>query len=84
MFPTNFLPEWFHILMGYPQKLDDKLVKRLESAITKSDYSQGKKLKVITKVVSSTLHNQSTASVVPVLTEFFSIDQPRYPRWPHC
>jgi F-type H+-transporting ATPase subunit O len=30
--------------------LDDKLLKRIETAVTKSEYSQGKKLKVITKV----------------------------------
>lgn len=33
-----------------PQKLDDKLLRRLETAISKSEYSQGKKLKVTTKV----------------------------------
>ncbi|MCJ1432972.1 ATP synthase F0 subcomplex subunit OSCP atp5 [Xylographa pallens] len=31
-------------------KLDDKTLKRLETAVGKSEYSQGKKLKVITKV----------------------------------
>ncbi|KIW20884.1 ATP synthase F1, delta subunit [Exophiala spinifera] len=31
-------------------KLDDKLLKRLEAAIAKSEYSQGKKLKTVTKV----------------------------------
>ncbi|KAL6243955.1 ATP synthase F0 subcomplex subunit OSCP atp5 [Rhinocladiella similis] len=31
-------------------KLDDKLLKRLEAAISKSEYSQGKKLKTVTKV----------------------------------
>jgi F-type H+-transporting ATPase subunit O len=32
------------------QKLDDKLIKRLETAVSKSQYSQGKKMKVVTKV----------------------------------
>lgn len=32
------------------QKLDDKLLKRLEAAISKSEYSQGKKLKLTSKV----------------------------------
>ncbi|OAL18396.1 hypothetical protein AYO22_10716 [Fonsecaea multimorphosa] len=32
------------------QKLDDKLLRRLEAAISKSEYSGGKKLKVVTKV----------------------------------
>ncbi|ETI26459.1 ATP synthase F1, delta subunit [Cladophialophora carrionii CBS 160.54] len=31
-------------------KLDDKMLRRLETAISKSEYSQGKKLKVVTKV----------------------------------
>jgi len=31
-------------------KLDDKLLKRLETAIGKSEYSQGKKLKTVTRV----------------------------------
>ncbi|MCJ1414229.1 ATP synthase F0 subcomplex subunit OSCP atp5 [Xylographa parallela] len=31
-------------------KLDEKTLKRLETAVSKSEYSQGKKLKVITKV----------------------------------
>jgi len=33
-----------------PQKLEDKLLRRLEAALSKSEYSQGKKLKVVTKV----------------------------------
>lgn len=32
------------------QKLDEKLLRRLETAIAKSEYSQGKKLKVTSKV----------------------------------
>lgn len=32
------------------QKLDPKTIQRLETAVSKSDYSQGKKLKVIPKV----------------------------------
>ncbi|KIW64997.1 ATP synthase F1, delta subunit [Phialophora macrospora] len=31
-------------------KLDEKLLRRLETALSKSEYSQGKKLKVVTKV----------------------------------
>ncbi|EEQ87549.1 ATP synthase F0 subcomplex subunit OSCP atp5 [Blastomyces dermatitidis] len=34
------------------QKLDAKTVQRLEAAIAKSEYSQGKKLKVVTKINS--------------------------------
>lgn len=34
------------------QELDSKTVSRLEKAVTKSEYSQGKKLKVVTKVRS--------------------------------
>ncbi len=32
------------------QKLEDKVLRRLEAAIAKSEYSQGKKLKVVPKV----------------------------------
>lgn len=32
------------------QDLDPKLLRRLETAVGKSEYSQGKKLKVVTKV----------------------------------
>ena len=32
------------------QKLEDRVVRRLETAIGKSEYSQGKKIKVVTKV----------------------------------
>jgi F-type H+-transporting ATPase subunit O len=35
------------------QKLDDKTLKRLETAVAKSEYSQGKKLKVVPKVCSN-------------------------------
>jgi len=38
------------MLVTSAAKLDDKLLKRLETAVAKSDYSQGKKLKVLTKV----------------------------------
>lgn len=34
----------------YEQEIDAKTVKRLETAVSKSPYSQGKKLKVSTKV----------------------------------
>ena len=34
----------------YLQKLDPKTIQRLETAVSKSEYSQGKKLKVIPKV----------------------------------
>lgn len=33
-----------------PQKLEPKLLQRIEQAITKSEYSQGKKLKTVTRV----------------------------------
>jgi len=53
--------EKFSVLMGASrgemeliitsaQKVDDKMIKRVEAAIAKSEYSQGKKLKVVTKV----------------------------------
>jgi len=53
--------EKFGILMGAARgelelvvtsagKLDEKLLRRIETAITKSEYSQGKKLKVVSKV----------------------------------
>ena len=32
------------------QKLDDKTLRRLETAVSKSEYSQGKKLKTVTRV----------------------------------
>lgn len=32
------------------KKLDTKTLQRLETAVAKSEYSQGKKLKVVTKV----------------------------------
>lgn len=32
------------------QKLDDRTLKRLETAVAKSEYSQGKRLKVVSKV----------------------------------
>ena len=35
------------------QELDAKTVSRLEKAVSKSEYSQGKKLKVVTKVRSA-------------------------------
>ncbi|KAI1612092.1 ATP synthase F1, delta subunit [Exophiala viscosa] len=38
------------LLVTSAAKLDDKLLKRLETAIGKSEYSQGKKLKTVTKV----------------------------------
>jgi len=38
------------LLVTSASKLDDKLLRRLETAISKSEYSQGKKLKVVTKV----------------------------------
>lgn len=34
----------------HPQKLDPRTLQRLEAAVTKSEYSQGKKLKVVPKV----------------------------------
>jgi len=38
------------LLITSAAKLDDKMLKRLETAVSKSDYSQGKKLKVVTKI----------------------------------
>lgn len=38
------------VVVTSAQKLDDKTLKRLETAISKSEYSQGKKLKVTSKV----------------------------------
>lgn len=32
------------------QELDNKTIQRIEKAVAKSEYSQGKKLKVVTKV----------------------------------
>ena len=32
------------------QKLDQKILQRLETAVAKSEYSQGQRLKVVTKV----------------------------------
>lgn len=36
----------------FVQELDSKTISRLEKAVAKSEYSQGKKLKVVTKVSS--------------------------------
>jgi F-type H+-transporting ATPase subunit O len=36
--------------MKHIQKLDEKIVRRIETALAKSEYSAGKKLKVVTKV----------------------------------
>ena len=41
------------LVMGGMQKLDTKTLQRLETAVAKSEYSQGKKLKVVTKVSGS-------------------------------
>ncbi|KAK5940875.1 ATP synthase F0 subcomplex subunit OSCP atp5 [Knufia obscura] len=38
------------LLITTAQDLDNRMLKRLESAVSKSEYSQGKKLKVTTKV----------------------------------
>ncbi|KAK2742805.1 ATP synthase F0 subcomplex subunit OSCP atp5 [Myotisia sp. PD_48] len=38
------------LMITSAQKLDQKTIQRLETAISKSPYSQGKKLKVVTKV----------------------------------
>lgn len=37
-------------MLIWSQKLDAKTIQRLETAIAKSEYSQGKKLKVVPKV----------------------------------
>jgi F-type H+-transporting ATPase subunit O len=34
-------------------KLDERMVRRVEQAVAKSEYSQGKKIKVVTKVRSA-------------------------------
>lgn len=39
-----------NLLLLLNQKLDTKTLQRLEAAVAKSEYSQGKKLKVVTKV----------------------------------
>jgi F-type H+-transporting ATPase subunit O len=38
-------------------KLDERMVRRLEQAVSKSEYSQGKKIKVVTKVCLSICHS---------------------------
>ncbi|KAL1954395.1 hypothetical protein VTO42DRAFT_1210 [Malbranchea cinnamomea] len=38
------------LIISSAQKLDQKTITRLENAVAKSEYSQGKKLKVVTKV----------------------------------
>ena len=37
-------------LIFITQELDSKMIKRLETAVSKSEYSQGKKVKVVAKV----------------------------------
>ena len=59
------------------QKLDGKTMQRLETAVSKSEYSQGKKLKVVPKVF---LHCKR---VSPTSTDALP-DQPRYQGRPHC
>lgn len=39
-----------------PQELDAKTISRLEKAVAKSEYSQGKKLKIVTTVSRTSLH----------------------------
>ena len=53
---TGFPASLPHVLTRSPlksQKLDTKVLQRLETAIAKSEYSQGKKLKVVPKVSRS-------------------------------
>ena len=40
----------WEIADAWMQKLDAKTMQRLETAVSKSEYSQGKKLKVVPKV----------------------------------
>lgn len=54
------------------QKLDSKVIQRLETAIAKSEYSQGKKLKVVPKV--SCLPSPTVGLLR--LADFPSTDQP--------
>lgn len=47
MSSISFLTDYHPFMI---QKLDNKTLQRLETAVAKSEYSQGKKLKVVTKV----------------------------------
>lgn len=52
-------------------KLDERMVRRLEQAVGKSEYSQGKKIKVVTKVccliLSFSQHSQSGREPLPIV-----------------
>ena len=50
MNPQNIIVKTTQFDANMVQKLDNRIVQRLESAISKSEYSQGKKLKVVQKV----------------------------------
>lgn len=56
------------------QKLDTKTLQRLETAVAKSEYSQGKKLKVVTKVGRP---GRSFSFAVENRTDLWA-DQPRH------
>jgi len=47
---TSLKGDTVHELIDTLQRLDTKTLQRLETAVSKSEYSQGKKLKVIPKV----------------------------------
>jgi F-type H+-transporting ATPase subunit O len=38
------------LMVGFVKELDNKAIQRIEKAVSKSEFSQGKKLKVVTKV----------------------------------
>ena len=46
------------------QKLDTKTLQRLETAVFKSEYSQGKKLKVVPKVCDCILSLESDTNLI--------------------
>jgi hypothetical protein len=46
------------------KKLDSKFIQRLETAVAKSEYSQGKKLKVVPKVGDRTIQTVAADSLV--------------------
>lgn len=47
---TVFHCALFVLMLFLTQRLDERTIKRLETAVSKSEYSQGKKLKVVTKI----------------------------------
>jgi len=51
-------------LFDKSKKLDSKFIQRLETAVAKSEYSQGKKLKVVPKVGDRTIQTVAADSLV--------------------